>query len=152
MVEVRLKVEGVWRETASESQVVILRDEDSDHILPIWIGLAEGDAIHNQLKGVPMPRPQTHDLLHSLTRHLKLKVQKIVITEIRDNTYYATVYIQNRAEFVAIDARPSDAIALALRSQCAIYAAPEVLKKRTEQSMDEWLARLEPRDFEKYDA
>ena len=150
--EVHLKVHGVLSDSASEAQIVILRDESATEILPIWVGAAEGHAIRFALEGIASARPLTHDLLKSLTEHLKLEVLKVVITEIRDNTYYATIQLKHNGVPLEVDARPSDAIALALRSHCPIYATAEVLKKRSKENLDAWLERLKPKSSEHYDA
>jgi bifunctional DNase/RNase len=151
-MEVKLSVHGILSDSASEAQIIILRDEKAVEILPIWVGVAEGNAIRFAIEGIMSARPLTHDLLRSLIEHLRVEVLKVVITEIRNNTYYATIFMKHDGASLTIDARPSDAIALALRSKCPIYAAPEVLKRKSQENLDAWLERLKPKDFGKYDA
>ena len=151
-MEVKLSVHGILSDSASEAQIIILRDEKAVEILPIWVGVAEGNAIRFAIEGIMSARPLTHDLLRNLIEHLRVEVLKVVITEIRNNTYYATIYLKHDGAILTIDARPSDAIALALRSKCPIYADPEVLKRKSQENLDAWLERLKPKDFGKYDA
>ncbi|HLB02495.1 MAG TPA: bifunctional nuclease family protein [Nitrospiria bacterium] len=151
-MEVKLSVHGILSDSASEAQIIILRDEKAVEILPIWVGVAEGNAIRFAIEGIMSARPLTHDLLRNLIEHLRVEVLKVVITEIRNNTYYATIFMKHDGASLTIDARPSDAIALALRSKCPIYAAPEVLKRKSQENLDAWLERLKPKDFGKYDA
>lgn len=151
-MQVRLKVDGVLADSASEAQIVILRDERESELLPIWVGKAEGGAISLALEGAMSPRPLTHDLLRSLLEHLKIGIEKVVITEIRNNTYYAAIHLEREGKKLIVDARPSDAIALALRVQCPIYAETEVLRQKSKESLDAWLERLKPKNSGKYDA
>lgn len=151
-MEIKLKVHGVLSDSASEAQIVILRDENATEILPIWVGSAEGHAIRFALEGIASARPLTHDLLKSLIEHLRLEILKVVITGIRNNTYYASIYFKRDGAPLTLDARPSDAIALALRSESPIYATSEVLEKRSKENLDTWLERLKPKNSGKYDA
>ncbi len=150
-MEIKLNVHGILSDSASEAQIIILRDEKSVEILPIWVGVAEGNAIRFAIEGIASARPLTHDLLKSLVDHLRIEVVKVVINEIRNNTYYATIYLRHDGSELTVDARPSDAIALALRARCPIYAVPDVLKKKSQENLDAWLERIKPKDFGKYD-
>jgi bifunctional DNase/RNase len=147
----RFKVHGVLADTNSEAQIVILRDEKNLEILPIWVGLSEGNAIRFALEGILPPRPMTHDLLRSTLDHLGVRVIKIIISEIKNNTYFATVHLDARGTEVTIDARPSDAIALALRTSAPLFVTEEVLKRKSGENLDVWLEKLNPKDFGKYD-
>lgn len=139
---VRLTVHGVVTDQNTEAQVVVLRIEQEQEVLPIWVGPAEGEAIKRGLDGTPSARPMTHDLLRSLTQHLGLKVAKVVITEVRNNTYYASIHLLCGETGRTVDSRPSDAIALALRTGSPIYATREVLQERSGGPLDAWLEKL----------
>ncbi len=135
-MEIKLNVHGILTDSASEAQIIILRDDRATEILPIWVGVTEGNAIRFAIEGISSARPMTHDLLKSLLDHLKVEVEKVVITEIRNNTYYAVVHLHHEGRPLTIDARPSDAIALALRTRCPIFTVPEVLQKRSQENLD----------------
>lgn len=152
MKEVKLKVQGVLSDPKTETQIVILRDDGNSDILPIWVGVSEGNAIRFALEGIVPPRPMTHDLLKGLLEHLGVQIQKIVVNELQNNTYFATIHMKTKDGPRTIDARPSDAVALALRTGVPIYATEVVLKKKSAENLDTWLKKLEPKDFGKYDA
>lgn len=136
---VKLLVHGVLRDPNTETQIVILKDEQSQDTLPIWIGLAEGDSISHALNEAQTPRPMTHDLIRSLTDHLGIKVTRVVVTDVQANTYYATIYMNAKGTERTVDSRPSDAIALALRTQSPIFATKQVLQARGGGSLEAWL-------------
>lgn len=146
---VKLKVQGVWTDASpnAESQVVLLQDEDKTNLLPIWVGTAEGTAIRMALEGIVPPRPLSHDLIRNLTEHLGLKVSKIVVTDVKSNTYYASIYLSSKQTEVTIDSRPSDAIALALRTKSPIYATRDVLDRQSPEIVDPWLKNLDTKEF-----
>ena len=148
---VRLKVHGVVPDPNTDTHIVILRDEQNGEILPIWVGSAEGNAIRLALEWITPPRPLTHDLLRSLTDHLNIKVTRVVVTDVRNNTYYASIHVICRDAQRAIDSRPSDAIALALRTNTPIYTTQDVLKRRTGGNLDTWLEKLDMKNFGKYE-
>lgn len=151
-MEVKLKVHGILSDPKTETQIVILRDEGNAEILPIWVGAAEGSAIRFALEGIVPPRPMTHDLLKGLLDHLGVQLQKVVVNEIKNNTYYAVIHMLTRDTTYTVDARPSDAIALALRTGIPIFATDQVLKKKSSENLDLWLEKLNPKDFGQYDA
>lgn len=148
---IRFKVHGVLADTNSEAQIVILRDEKNLEILPIWVGLSEGNAIRFSLEGVLPPRPMTHDLLRSILDNLSTRVVKVIISEIKNNTYFATIYLDAQGTELTVDARPSDAIAIALRTSAPLFVTEEVLKRKSGENLDVWLEKLNPKDFGKYD-
>ena len=111
-----LKVHGVLVDPNTDTQIVILRDDNNADVLPIWVGTAEGTSIRLALEGIIPPRPMSHDLISSFTDHLGLKVTKIVITDVKNNTYYATIHLSSNGMERTVDSRPSDALALALRA------------------------------------
>ena len=152
MPEVKLKVHGVVSDPKTETQIVILRDEKNLEILPIWVGVAEGNSIRFALEGVIPPRPMSHDLLKGLIEQLGAQVQKIVVNEMKNNTYYATIYLKTGQNIHTVDSRPSDAIALALRTTAPIYATSDVLKKKITENIDAWIQQLNPKDSGKYNA
>lgn len=145
---VKLTVQGVWADSNpnAESQVVLLQDEDKSTTLPIWVGIAEGTAIRLAVEGIAPPRPLSHDLLRNLTEHLGLKVSKVVVTDLKSNTYFASIYLSSPQSEVTIDSRPSDAIALALRTRSPIYATREVLAKQPPEAVDPWLKRFHSKE------
>jgi bifunctional DNase/RNase len=146
-MDIKLNVQGVLTDPRTETQVVLLRADDGQEVLPIWVGAIEGGAIKLALEGILPTRPMTHDLLKNMMEHLGLRVQKVIITEIKNNTYYASIYVESGGSLLSIDSRPSDAIALALRTHVPIYTTDEVLKQKSGDSLDTWLERLNPKDF-----
>jgi hypothetical protein len=147
-VEIKLSVQGILADPATESQIVVLQDESKSRTLPIWVGQTEGNAIRVAVEGVAAPRPLTHDLLGKLLERLKATVKKVVVHDLRDNTFYATIYVDTDDRELAIDARPSDAIALALRSGAPIFARHDLLAVSESERVQAWLDDLKPSDFE----
>lgn len=145
-MDIKITVQSVLTDPKTETQVVLLQAEGHKEVMPIWVGVAEGSAIKFALEGILPSRPMTHDLLKNILDHLGLRVQKVIITEIRNNTYYALVYIESGGNLLSIDARPSDAIALALRTHVPIYTADEVYQQRGSESLDAWIEKLGPKD------
>ena len=149
---VRLKVHGVLADPNTNTQIVVLCEEDGFEILPIWVGSTEGHAIRLAMEGIVPPRPTSHDLLKGISEHLGLVVTQVVVTDISNNTYYASIYVNTNGSEHTIDARPSDAIAFALRVPCPIYATDDVMKYRAGEKLDTWLEKLDPQNFGKYEA
>ncbi|WP_447972508.1 bifunctional nuclease family protein [Nitrospira sp. Kam-Ns4a] len=147
---VPLKVHGVLADPNTETHIVILRDEQHSEILPIWVGTAEGNAIRLALEGIVTPRPMSHDLLKNLTEHLNIKVARVVVTDVRNNTYYASIHLVCQGAERTVDSRPSDAIALALRTRSPIYVSQEVLRQRG-GNLDAWLEKLGAKNPGKYE-
>jgi bifunctional DNase/RNase len=138
----RLTVHGVVNDPNTDAQIVILRDERTAQVLPIWVGAAEGNAIKLAMDDASTPRPMSHDLLRSLIEHLNLTVSKVVVTDVKNNTYYASIHLASQGMERTVDARPSDAIALALRTGSPIFVASSVLQQRGGGSLDAWLEKL----------
>src|SRR6202162_6121687 len=113
--QVEMTIKGLMVDPFTNTPIVILRDKDGQRVLPIWVGLFEANAIALQIENVSMPRPMTHDLLRNVIQDLKASVQKVVVCDLQENTFYALIYLRLNGETVAVDARPSDALALALR-------------------------------------
>ncbi len=143
-----LKVHGVLVDPNTDTQIVILRDDNNADVLPIWVGTAEGTSIRLALEGIIPPRPMSHDLISSFTDHLGLKVTKIVITDVKNTTSYATIHLSSNGMERTVDSRPSDALALALRAKAKIFVTQDVLKRRSGENLDAWLAKLDPKQFE----
>ena len=146
---VKLTVQGVMPDAIpnSDSQVVVLQDESKAHTLPIWVGVAEGTAIRLAMEGVVPPRPLSHDLIRNLTEQLGLKISKVVVTDVKNNTYYASIYLSNKQSELPVDSRPSDAIALALRTSSPIYVTQDVLDRLAPENIDPWLKMLGSKEF-----
>ena len=127
-MEVEMKISGLMMDPTTNMPIVLLKEMDSETVLPIWVGIYEANAIALEIEKVSTPRPMTHDLLRNLLVGLDASVIKVVVTELRDDTFYAVIWLDRGGEVVSIDSRPSDAIALALRMDCPIYVEDEVLK------------------------
>ena len=138
----KLTVHGVVADPNTETQIVILRDEQTAQILPIWVGAAEGSAIQQAMDDAPTRRPMSHDLLRSMMEHLNLAVSRVVVTDVKNNTYFASVYLTSQGTERTVDARPSDAIALALRTSSPIFVTANVLQQRGGNSLETWLEKL----------
>lgn len=143
-----LKVHGVLVDPNTDTQIVVLRDEQNSEVLPIWVGTAEGTSIRLALENVIPPRPMSHDLICSFVSHLKFTLTKVVITEVKNNTFFSTVFLEKDGLEKSVDSRPSDAIALAVRTKCPIYVTPEVLEQRGGEDLDTWLAKLDQKGLE----
>jgi len=139
---VRLSVHGVLPDQNTDTQIVILRDEQHAEVLPIWVGAAEGNAIKMALDGTVPARPMSHDLIRSFTEHLNVRVSHAVITDVKSNTYYAKIHLLTHGEEQTVDSRPSDAIALALRTNSPIFVTQEVLRQRGGTNLDAWMERF----------
>jgi bifunctional DNase/RNase len=144
--EVEMQIRGLMIDPVTNMPIVVLKDVASDTVLPIWVGIFEANAISEELEKITRPRPMTHDLLRNMARGLNATVRKVVVSELRDDTFYAVIWMEHDGETVAMDARPSDAIALALRWDCPIYASRAVLDNARQtpdgpQNMDSEEAR-----------
>jgi len=142
-----MTVEGLLFDPRSSMYILLLKDSEGTATLPIWIGKPEADSIALALGKVVTPRPLTHDLIKNMAQSFKMKITKIAVTEILDNTYYALIYLNDGKDEITIDSRPSDAIAVALRVNAPIYVEESVLEKRSKDELDEWLKNLKPEDF-----
>jgi hypothetical protein len=157
--EVRMEIKGLMLDPNTNVPIVVLRDEEGAVFLPIWIGVFEANAIALRLENVATPRPMTHDLLRSALEKLGAHIEKVVISELRESTFYARIHVQRDGDAVEIDARPSDAIALALRSEAPIFvlapvlAAAQAVNLATsdEEKLREWLEKVSPEDLGKYE-
>ncbi len=159
-----MKVAGLVMDTKTNSPILVLKDIIGNASLPIWIGLLEATAIATELEKVQFPRPMTHDLMRNCFQALGADVERVEVCDIRDNTYYAHIYLRHNGGLSRIDARPSDAIAIALRTDAPIFVSDMVLSKLShmdegsahifnENNQDDWsemLEKLDPKEFSKY--
>jgi bifunctional DNase/RNase len=158
--EVEMQIRGLMMDPVTNMPIIVLKDVASDLILPIWVGIFEANAIALELEKTTTPRPMTHDLLQNLARGLNAHVTKVVVSELRDDTFYALIWMDHAGETVAMDARPSDAIALALRWDCPIYVNRTVLETSKQSSagpqnidseeMRRWLENLNDDEMGRY--
>ncbi len=144
---VQMRVEGLLFDPRSSMYILLLKEIEGTDTLPIWIGKPEADSIALALGRVATPRPLTHDLIKNLVDGLKMKITRIVVTEILDNTYYAFIYLSDGKNEIPIDSRPSDAVAVALRVNAPIFVEDGILEKRSTDELEEWLKNLKPEDF-----
>jgi len=146
---IQMKVEGLLFDPRSSMYILLLRDvrKESNDTLPIWIGKPEADSIALALGKVVTPRPLTHDLLKSLLEALEARVSRIVITDLRENTYFANIEIFAGGKTLLIDSRPSDAVAVAVRTDAPIFVRPQVIAGQNNDELEAWLANLKPEDF-----
>jgi uncharacterized protein len=145
---VEFKVKQVLEDSNTDTRIVVLKNDDGSETLPIWVGAAEGNAIRLAMEHVVTPRPMSHDLIRSFAEHLDVKIQRVIVTDVKSSTYYAAVHVVSKGVDRTIDARPSDAIALALRSHCPIYVTRDVLNRRTAANLDAWVTKLETKNIE----
>jgi len=131
----------------SNMYILLLKEIDGHGTLPIWIGKPEADSIALALGKVETPRPLTHDLIKNIIDGLKVKITKIIVTEILDNTYYALICIHDGKKETYIDSRPSDAVAVALRVNAPIFVEEDIMEQRSSDELEEWLKNLKPEDF-----
>jgi bifunctional DNase/RNase len=159
-MQIEMTIKGLMVDPITNTPIVILRDKDGNRVLPIWVGIFEANAIALQIENVSTPRPMTHDLLRNVIHDLKASVQKVVVCDLQENTFYALIYLAMNGETVAIDARPSDAIALALRARAPIFVEESVIDnaktldpttdKADSDRLHKWLESLDPDDLGKY--
>jgi bifunctional DNase/RNase len=155
---IEMSLAGVRIELPTNQPIVLLREAEGERFLPIWIGQAEAAAIALALQGVVTPRPMTHDLLKNILEEIAVQVESIVITELREGTFYAVINMQRNGAAYEISSRPSDAIALAVRLNCKIFASEEVLNEASNlipsgaddeevEKFREFLENVNPEDF-----
>ena len=159
-MEVEMKIRGLMVDPVTNMPIVVLKDQGSDTVLPIWVGVPEANAIALEIEKVVTPRPMTHDLLKNLLVGLETSVQKVVVTELRDDTFFAVIWLDRDGQSISIDSRPSDALALALRVDCPIFVEEEVLKtskvaasatdRVSSDELRKWLENLGEDDLGRY--
>lgn len=149
---IAVTVHAVLPDPNTDTQIVLLKDAGQDQIMPIWVGTAEGNAIRLAMEGIVAPRPMSHDLLRSMAEHLNITLSRVVITDVKTNTYYAMLYVTSQGNEQSLDSRPSDAIALALRMNAPMYVAREVFQLRGGGNLEAWREKLEPKPLGKQEA
>lgn len=143
----QMNVRGLLFDPYNNAYIVILRDEHNTDMLPIWVGKSEASAITFALENISTPRPMTHDLMKSILDNVEAKVLSVVLTDLKDNTYFAKIHLWYGDSEYSIDSRPSDALALALRAEAPIFTTEEVLRKQNSEELERWLENLKPEDF-----
>ena len=160
-MDVEVRIRGLTLDPATSMPIIVLKDVASDTVMPIWVGIFEANAIAIEIEKVAVPRPMTHDLTRNLMRHLNARLERVVISELNDDTFFATLWLRQGDEPLAIDARPSDAIALALRADCPIYVTEEVMQAaklnttgpaegQAAEQLRGWLEGLNDEDMGRY--
>lgn len=159
---VAMSIKGLMLDPVSNSPIVVLKDDEEKFFLPIWVGIFEANAIALQLENITTPRPMTHDLLRNMIAELNARVLRIVINDLRDSTFFAQIRLAIGAgsdRTLEVDARPSDAIALALRTEAPIFVAQSVLDQAqtitpegedSDEKTKKWFENLSPEDLGKY--
>ena len=160
---VEMKVEGLTLDPLTNMPIIILKDLAGDKALPIWVGYFEANAIALEIEKINTPRPMTHDLLNNIISSLQAKVKHVLVTDIKDNTFFAEISVIQNGSDMTIDSRPSDAIALALRSKSPIFVEekvieaaksldlpdPDKLQNQEKQQWKDWITSIKPQDFGK---
>jgi len=158
MTLVRMTVKGLMLDPISNSPIVVLKDDEEKVLLPIWVGVFEANAIALKLENYETPRPMTHDLVNGILGSLGVKVIQVVVNELRESTFFARIHLSTDGRETEVDARPSDAIAIALRAEAPIYVDQSVLDQVQTISPDDpqdeklrkWFERLTPEELGKY--
>ena len=159
-MEIEMKIRGLMMDPVTNMPIVILKDVNGNAVLPIWVGIYEANAIALEIEKVTTPRPMTHDLLKNVLTGLETRVSKVVVSDLRDDTFYALIWLEKEGQLMSIDSRPSDALALALRVDCPIYVDEDVLKsskvsgaasdKVNNEELRRWLENLNDEDIGRY--
>ena len=159
-MEVEMKIRGLMMDPISNMPIVVLKDLAGDSVLPIWVGIYEANAIALEIEKVTTPRPMTHDLIKVLLMGLEASIKKVVVSELKDDTFYALIWVEREGQMISVDSRPSDALALALRHDCPIYVEDRVLKssrdsnnvseKVNNEELRKWLENLNEDDLGRY--
>jgi hypothetical protein len=160
-MDIEVRIRGLMMDPATSMPIVVLKDVASEMVMPIWVGIFEANAIAIELEKVDAPRPMTHDLTRNLIHDLNARIERVVISELKDDTFFATLWLRQGDDPITIDARPSDAIALALRVDCPIYVAEAVMQMAklntsgppegpTAEQLRSWLDGLNDEDLGHY--
>ena len=159
-MEVEMKIRGLMMDPVTNMPIVILKDVNGDTVLPIWVGIYEANAIALEIEKVTTPRPMTHDLIKNVLTGLEASVHKVVVNDLRDDTFFAVIWLDRNGDTISIDSRPSDALALALRVDCPIFVEEEVLKSSKQaasvndrvsnEDLRKWLEGLNDEDLGRY--
>lgn len=159
-MEIEMKIRGLMMDPVTNMPIVVLKDASGEGVLPIWVGVYEANAIALEIEKISTPRPMTHDLIKNVLTGLEANVKKVVVSELKDDTFFAVIWMERDGNIISIDSRPSDALALALRLDCPIYVEEAVLKsskqatpvsdKTTSEEMRKWLENLNDDDLGRY--
>ena len=159
-MDVEMKIRGLMVDPSTQQPIVILKDVSGNAVLPIWVGLFEASAIALEVEKAATPRPMTHDLLRNMIHGLNATVDRVVVSELKDDTFFAMIWLRQGGEVVTVDARPSDALALALRSDCPIFVSEDVLRtakvipspadQASAEDLKNWLENLNDEDLGRY--
>ncbi len=160
-MEVEMKIRGLMMDPVTNMPIVVLKDVGGSSILPIWVGIYEANAIALEIEKVSTPRPMTHDLIKTLLLGLGTGMRKVVVSELKDDTFYAVIWLEKEGELISVDSRPSDALALALRLDCPIFVNDAVLKNsnrasaitdkmNSNEELRRWLEGLGDEDLGRY--
>lgn len=159
-MDVEMKIRGLMVDPSTQQPIVILKDLEGNTVLPIWVGLFEASAIALEVEKATTPRPMTHDLLRNMIHGLNAQVQRVVVSELRNDTFFAVIWLEQNGETITVDARPSDALALALRSDCPIFVSEDVLRtakvipnpadQASPEDLKNWLENLNDEDLGRY--
>jgi hypothetical protein len=157
---IEMTIKGLMVDPITNMPIVILKDKDGERVLPIWVGIFEANAIALQIENIATPRPMTHDLLRNIITDLDGQVDRVVVSDLKDNTFFAIIHLTVKGEAVVVDARPSDAIALALRTRAPIMVDETVIdnaktvdfttERADSDRLQKWLESLDPDDMGKY--
>jgi len=160
-MSVEMKIKGLMIDPVSNMPIIILKNSDGESVLPIWVGIFEANAIAMELETIASPRPMTHDLLKNVIEAMAGQIQRVVITDLKDNTFFATIHLAQGGETHLVDSRPSDAMALALRARAPIFVEQDVLDKSSSSSdegtseqterLRRWLETVDPDELGKYE-
>jgi len=159
-MEVEMKIRGLMMDPVTNMPIVVLKDVHGNSVLPIWVGVYEANAIALEIEKVQTPRPMTHDLLRNVFLGLEVRVDKIVVSDLKDDTFYAVIWVERDGQLIMLDSRPSDALALALRMDCPIFVDEQVLKsskvtsalaeRTTTDQLKNYLENLSDEDLGRY--
>lgn len=159
-MEVEMKIRGLTMDPVTQMPIVVLKDVHGNSVLPIWVGIFEANAIALEIEKVSTPRPMTHDLIKTVLMGLETGVRKVVVSDLKDDTFYAVIWLEKNGELISVDSRPSDALALALRLDCPIYVEESVLKNSRQtatvnervqsEELRKWLENLGDEDLGRY--
>jgi uncharacterized protein len=159
-MELEVKIRGLMMDPVTNMPVVVLKETSGNGVLPIWVGVYEANAIALEIEKIQTPRPMTHDLLKNVLTGLNVRVQKVVVCDLKEDTFYALIWMERDGQMMSIDSRPSDALALALRLDCPIFVEDEVLKssrmasviseKSSSEELRKWLENLNDEDLGRY--
>jgi uncharacterized protein len=159
-LEVEMKIRGLMMDPVTNMPIVVLKDLSGDSVLPIWVGIYEANAIALEIEKVTTPRPMTHDLIKVVLMGLDTSIRKVVVNELKDETFYAMIWLEREGRLISVDSRPSDALALALRHDCPIYVEEKVLQssrnsatvseKVNNEELRKWLENLNDEDLGRY--